>query len=554
VSGEFELLFRHVWPLISEAARGFGAAVRTKATDKTAEAAIGLGPRLLQVFASRCPPVESRINRLRSSAGTPDEGEALSALEKAAYEALCHNPDLAEIVREMLASSKPGSAQAVTAGRDATASSDSHDRTLINNNFYGPTVYSDGHSGRETAGSWLSSAASGTIASGKQHSVNSAPAAPRAAAEAPRTRPNATAAGASRAGNSVRWRIFGVLAVAMITLAVVAFRYWHPGKPDDHNTTPQKIKMATQLTDPASYRSVNAVAYSPDGKTVAVGDNNGHVYLWSPASHQPPVTFTDRTGAAVYALAFSPAGKALAIGDGSGTTYLWTPASGQIEISANLGHMGVWTVAFSPNGKTIAIGIKTGATSGTTYLWNLVTREYAALPSPQGFAQSTVFTPDGKTLVTATNMGITYLWNLASRKNPVPLTPDKSGDARAVALNPRNPGNIAVGDSNGNVYLWSLATDQLTASWHDPSISTTVNPAEPSVGVLAAAFSPDGKTLVVGDSTGHVYLYSPATDQPTAHFTDPDSGGVFGLAFSPDGNTLAVGDGNGSTYLWSLPS
>jgi WD40 repeat protein len=89
--------------------------------------------------------------------------------------------------------------------------------------------------------------------------------------------------------------------------------------------------------------------------------------------------------------------------------------------------------------------------------------------------------------------------------------------------------------------------------------------------VTAVAFSQDGTVLAIGDSNGDVYLYSLATydftdpaapksllkhpfSNPGAQGQDtylPNLAGVSSLAFDPSTaiGTLAVGDANGSTYL-----
>ncbi|MEU3405269.1 serine/threonine-protein kinase [Streptomyces sp. NPDC006670] len=76
---------------------------------------------------------------------------------------------------------------------------------------------------------------------------------------------------------------------------------------------------------------VQAIAFHPDGRTLATGDRDGKVLVWSTTSGTP--TSTHEPGASVEALAFSPDGKTLAAGCGSGTStggndtvWLWKPA------------------------------------------------------------------------------------------------------------------------------------------------------------------------------------------------------------------------------------
>jgi WD40 repeat protein len=111
---------------------------------------------------------------------------------------------------------------------------------------------------------------------------------------------------------------------------------------------------------------VTAVAFSPDGKTIATGNSDGTAYLWNPSSEAR--TVISEPGP-VWGVAFGKGGV-LAIGDNDGSTYLWDIAAG--DASATLtdpasGGQGVGAVAFSPDGQTLA----TGDTNGTTYLWKV---------------------------------------------------------------------------------------------------------------------------------------------------------------------------------------
>jgi WD40 repeat protein len=74
----------------------------------------------------------------------------------------------------------------------------------------------------------------------------------------------------------------------------------------------------------------------------------------------------------------------------------------------------------------------------------------------------------------------------------------------------------------------------------------------------AAVFSPDGKTLAVGDQNGSTYLWNTATGRvlailgDPAESSDPTGIGVNSVAFSPDGKALATGDYDGNTFLWDV--
>ena len=96
--------------------------------------------------------------------------------------------------------------------------------------------------------------------------------------------------------------------------------------------------------------SVHAVAYSPDGATVASASLDGTLRLWNVADGTHRQTLKGH-GADFSAVAYSPDGTTLVSGCGDGTLQVWTADGARLR---NLtGHRLVWTVAYSPDGTTV---------------------------------------------------------------------------------------------------------------------------------------------------------------------------------------------------------
>ena len=293
---------------------------------------------------------------------------------------------------------------------------------------------------------------------------------------------------------------------------------------------------------------ITDAAYSPDGKLIAIATTLG-VSVYQADTLEEKIYF--ETNASVNSLAFSPDGETIATGLNDNTMTTWNALDGTLlksfespkEETIKAEKEEVTSVVFSPDGNLLAAG----SSNGTVSLWQVSDASLVnTLKNHKLRVSSVFFSPDGQALFSASWDGKVNMVNLADGTFIRRFTGQSIIDA---AISSDGKVLSAYDENAYNLIVWDVETGK--------KLQTIEGPVQYSFGSSDMALSPDGQLIAVGvhDHSAKIWSATSGAAQNTFEDLKPKEGWYyleyFTVNFSPDNQSLLMA-GSNILGIWDI--
>ncbi len=279
------------------------------------------------------------------------------------------------------------------------------------------------------------------------------------------------------------------------------------------------------------YRSVNSVAFSPDGRYIAYASGK-FIKIVNTIDGEIFRVFSGHEGD-VLSVDFHPTGTYLLSGSKDFTIRLWELSdNGDVKIYKE--HVSkVNTVTFNGTGSHFL----SGSTDGTVKLWSVSRRRSIhTYKRHQGAVNSVAFHPDGRYLVSGSDDRNIIVWEVANGRYVRTLR----GHRHAVnSLAFSFDGSLLVsGSFDRSVKLWRIRSIRPLRSFNGHEF-----------GVNSVCFSPDGRYIISGSDDNTIKLWETVTGLSVSTFHH-HTRSILTLDYSPDGKFIVSGSADRTCKIW----
>ncbi len=311
-------------------------------------------------------------------------------------------------------------------------------------------------------------------------------------------------------------------------------------------------------SEPPRYQAspvITALAFSPDGKVLAVSGN--HEVVLHSADGADLVGRLVGRSERIHSVAFAPDGKLMAAVGGSparfGEVQLWDMAERRLLRAVKVGTDTLFGASFSPDGKYLSFG----GPDKTIRIFDVAAGvEVRKMENHSDWVFGTVFSVDGKRLVSVSRDHFLKLSEVASGafiENLNLLTKATlggQGELYCLSRHPKSDIVVAAGDDRTP----RMYTTNRPRAMKIDDDSCLLREFEVQSGpVQTVSFSPDGSLVAVGGMGMEINVYRADDGVKVATFIG-HRGGIYTLAFHPSGAQLAAAGFDGQVRIYDVQS
>lgn len=297
---------------------------------------------------------------------------------------------------------------------------------------------------------------------------------------------------------------------------------------------------------------VSALAYSPDGSSLAVSGVN-EVLLYDSKTFEIKARLVGKARR-ITSIVYADDGKVLGVSGGSpaqfGEIQIWDTETNKLTKAINSTFDTIYGLSFSPDTTRVAIG----SSDKTVRVISIADeKELVKFDNHGDWVFGTAFSTDGTHFVSCSRDTALKLVEVdtGSFVDDVNSSNKGYGEINAIARHPNADQVLSVGEDRiPRLYRMFRETRRDVGN----TDFNLIRAYEAQSGAIkSVAFSADGSKFAVGNSSGEARIYNVSDGKRVASIQG-DTVSVFALAFHPDGMQLAAGGFDGKIRIFDVNS
>ncbi|KAG0316229.1 hypothetical protein BGZ99_007002 [Dissophora globulifera] len=278
--------------------------------------------------------------------------------------------------------------------------------------------------------------------------------------------------------------------------------------------------------------AVQSCAYSPDGRTCAMGLDDGTISIYDTTTWAKTLTLHGHTNR-VTCVTHSPSGEQIASGSRDKTVRLWDAQNDAPGLILSGHTEDITSVTYSPSGRQIV----SGSNDHTVRLWDAKTGALSViLTGNTNVVTSVIYSPNGRQIATGYDDGTVWLWDTQTGASG-PVLRGHTANVNSVTYSPSGH-QIASGSLDYTVRLWDSYTGAagLVLSGHTSSVTSVT-------------YSPSGHQIASASWDETVRLWDSQTGAP-GPILRGHTENINSVTYSPSGHQIASGSDDNTVRLW----